>query len=121
VSCEALAKDDISVQHEAEKGFSDPAASQAPEGGERGRRLSMPNLKKYDFWIEFGKEGRRTKGRRVSAVCTHYANPTDSPWRLILGSYALALLTIVQGMAALSHFLSLSLSYTTLPRLCNHV
>ena len=44
VSCEALAKDDISVQHEAEKGFSDPAASQAPEVGlvgERGGRLNM--------------------------------------------------------------------------------
>jgi hypothetical protein len=47
------------------------------------------------------REGGRREGQATS---------TDSPRRLVLGTYGLALSTIVQGMSALCHFLSPSLS-----------
>jgi hypothetical protein len=42
------------------------------------------------------EEGRR-EGQARSA-CTRYATSTDSPRRLVLGTYGLALSTIFQGM-----------------------
>jgi hypothetical protein len=57
------------------------------------------------------EEGRGKRVPHVLSILPLLILP-DSPWRLILGSYALALLTIVQGMAALSHLLSLSLPLT---------
>ena len=83
-----------------------------------------------DFWIGFWvksegeEEGRRKKeeGRgQARSACTYYATPTDSPRRLVLGTYGLALSTIVQGMLALCHFLPLShtnLTYATSAQPC---
>jgi hypothetical protein len=73
--------------------------------------------------VKGGRRGKKEEGREGQArsACTRCATPTDSPRRLVLGTYSLALSTIVQGMSALCHFpsLSLSLSHTHTLYLCS--